>query len=239
MRADIAVLLLVVVTIDLAAGVPITGPADPAMRVYRVLHLLEMAALIVLVLRGFRLDTAVSRLIALGLVFSLGGDFINSFLVDLSHVIAPQTLLSIPPFVFAHLCYIAAFALLLNRAAERRPGRGAWLGLLIAWPMLALGLWKLLIDPAAPALLLKLSFGYACVVVLMGLVAVLLGARLGRVAWWPALGGIAFVLSDGLIGHFLLDGPARPLWASQAIWISYFSAQCLICQAAGLRLPPR
>ena len=236
-QRSIWVLLAVVVAVELSAGRWIDGPEDPVVAVYRALHLLEMVALIALVVGTIGPRSAVSRLIGLGLMCSLIGDFINSHLLSLEHVIRPQTLLSIPPFTLAHLAYMAAFVRLLRAAGERAPSRASVIGLLLVWPWVAVGLWSWMIHDDAPERLRQLSLAYAFVVTLMGLLALMLGARLGHAARLPAIGGVLFVVSDSLIGLFLLDGPARPLWASQAIWISYFAAQCLIAQAG--TIPPR
>lgn len=221
------------------AALWLDGPRAPGMPAYRILHLAEMLALILLVAREIDWRLRESQWVFAGLVLSLGGDIINSFLIDLGFIIRPQTLLSIPFFVLAHLCYIACFVRLLRKpplGVQPMPGTYWWLALL-SWPVLALGLWTLVIDPAAPPLFLRLSVGYALVVTLMGVVALLLGLRLGGRAWLPALGGLSFVLSDSIFGSYLLQGQDRPVLASQAIWLTYFLAQVLISRAPALRRP--
>ena len=223
---ELLALLCLMLLGELLVAVLAPSPLAPAMQHYRVFHLLQMAALILLVVRGMELLRRASLLVVAGLLLSLMGDLINSFLVDLSHLLEPQVLLSIPAFVGAHLCYIAAFSSLLR---ERQGAGVQWRKLLPISLPLALLLWWLVIDAAAPPLLKALSVGYALVVTLMGLVAWQYARRLCGAAWIPAAGGLLFVVSDSLLGLFLLDGPARPLWASQAIWTSYFLAQALIC----------
>ncbi len=206
--------------------------APPAgIAAYRMAHLAEMLALIALVWSESAGRGRVARLVLAGLLLSFAGDVINSHLIDLSGMLQPQTLLSVPPFVAAHLCYVAAFVAIIRRASTQPL---PWAPFAVLGPMLALGLWWLLIDRSAPPLLLRLSLGYAFVVTLMGLTALLLGRRLGSHAWLPALGGLVFVVSDAILASYLLEGPQRPLLASQAIWATYFLAQCLVSRAAAL-----
>ncbi len=219
------------------ASLYLDRPDAAGMTAYRVVHLAEMLVLIVIVAWQFRLQSPESRLVLAGLLFSFGGDLINSYLFNLGFLLEPQTLLSIPFFVVAHLCYVTCFIRLLSNPSAGQPAARLWHWLIALglWPWLALGLWQVVIDPASPPLLIKLSVGYAFVVMLMGVIAVLLGAVRGRQAHWPALGGLLFVVSDSLIGLYLLDGPSRPVLASQAIWITYFLAQVLISRAPLLR----
>lgn len=232
LTASEVTLLVFAAFIEIAALLLLDNPQAEGLWIYRLAHLVEMAALIVLTLSTFGWQGRVARLVITGLLLSFAGDLVNSFLFDLGFLLEPQTLLSIPPFVAAHLCYIAAFVILLRRASgELQP----WGRVLLAWPVLALVLWWLVIDRNAPPLLLKLSVGYAFVVTLMGLMALLLGMRLRHAAWAPAIGGLMFVLSDSIFGSFLLDGPQRPVLVSQAIWVTYFLAQVLISRAPVLQ----
>lgn len=253
MSLRLFMLLGVAAIIEILAALLLRDPQAPAMQAYRLIHLGEMVVLIMIVAMATGLRDRVALLVVAGLLLSLIGDVVNSLLFDLSHILRPQALLSIPPFAAAHLCYIAAFIIVLrspaqsvfNSEAERseRPQAGAeesrgfladgplpWGRVLMIWPVLALALWWLIIDRGAAPLLLQLSLGYALVVILMGLMALMLGLRVGGKAWIPAAGGLVFVLSDGILGLYLLDGPNRPLLASQAIWITYFLAQGLISQ---------
>ncbi|MGB1580659.1 MAG: lysoplasmalogenase family protein, partial [Nevskiales bacterium] len=82
---------------------------------YRSYHLAQMLLLIftAALLWPRVVGTAASpwlySLILLGLLSSFVGDVINSFLIDLSQIVEPQTLLSVVPFAIAHCLYIAAF----------------------------------------------------------------------------------------------------------------------------------
>lgn len=236
----LAGLVILVLLLECIAFQQLHAPDAAGMGAYRIVHLVEMLLLIVLVAWQFRLSSVESRLILAGLLLSFGGDLVNSYLFNLSILLKPQTLLSIPLFVLAHLCYIACFLRLLRWPPPGQPAVHGWQWLLALalWPVLALGLWQVVIDPAAPPLLVKLSLGYAFVVMLMGVVAVLLGFVHGRRALLPALGGVSFVLSDCLFGIYLLDGPTRPVLASQAIWLSYFFAQVLISRSPALQQSP-
>ena len=236
MNRGFVVLLGVAMLLELVAAVFVDQPRGGAMRVYRIVHLVEMLALIVMVLSSRPAVSRSFKLIVAGLLLSFVGDLINSFLFDLEHLLKPQTLLSIPPFMLAHLCYIAAFAGLLWSGSGLRPpvSRRRQAVALALWPVLALGVWSVVIDSSAPPLMIKLSVAYSFVVTLMGVTAVLLALHLGQRALIPAIGGCLFLFSDSVIGVFLLDGPDRPVWSSQLIFISYFMAQVMIAQTPRL-----
>lgn len=208
------------------------GDFEPA---YRIFHLLQMALLIVLAAMIARGAAGGLRwLILAGLVFSLGGDLINSFLFDLSHIIEPQTLLSVVPFAIAHCLYITAFWRLGRSGPQPFPGALIVLTLLV-WPVLAVSLWLILVDYEAGPLLKWLSLGYAHMVMLMALVSLWPLKPLGARAWLTAAGGLLFLLSDSFFGAWLTEAQARPLWVSQTIWVTYFLAQICIAHVAGLK----
>lgn len=237
LRTDrqIAGLLLAVLLLEIPAAVLIDGPRHPWMPAYRILHLAQMLALTCLIAQRVADQAPQARWILAGLLLSFVGDVVNSFLLDLSAVVQPQILLSVPAFVLAHLCYLAAYAGILGRRPPTSSARAVRLGLAVCWLPLSLILWRLVIDSEAPPLLLNLSVGYAMVVMLMGLTAVLLPLERGLTALWPALGGLLFVVSDSLLGAHLLHGDLRPVWVSQLIWISYFAAQCGLAHTVGIR----
>lgn len=238
LRTDrrIAGLLLFVLLLEIPAAFLIDGPRHAWMPAYRLLHLAQMLALIGLIAQRVAARAPQARWILAGLLLSFLGDFVNSFLIDLSAVVKPQILLSIPAFVLAHLCYLAAYLRVLGCRPPSATARNLRLGLAALWLPLSLMLWRLVIDPEAPPLLLSLSVGYAMVVMLMGLVALLLPMERGRIAMWPALGGLLFVVSDSLLGAHLLHGDLRPVWVSQLIWISYFAAQCGLAHTVGIQV---
>ncbi len=199
---------------------------------YRVFHLMQMLLLIVAAALACRQVEAkpwlaLRWLILAGLVFSFGGDVINSFLFDLSHIIEPQTLLSVVPFTIAHCLYITVFWR-LGRGGQQ-PLYGALVVLtLLIWPVLAASLWLILVDYEAGPLLKWLSLGYAHMVVLMALLSLWPLKSLGLKAWMTAAGGLIFLLSDSFFGAWLTAGQARPLWVSQVVWVTYFLAQLCI-----------
>lgn len=237
LRTDrrIAGLLLFVLLLEIPAAFLIDGPRQAWMPAYRLLHLAQMLALIGLIAQRVAVNSPQARWVLAGLLLSFAGDLVNSFLIDLSAMVKPQILLSIPAFVLAHLCYLAAYGRVLGWRPPSATARKLRLGMAVLWLPLSLMLWRLVIDPEAPPLLLSLSVGYAMVVVLMGLVALWLPMERGRIALWPALGGLLFVVSDSLLGAYLLHGDLRPVWVSQLIWISYFAAQCGVAHTVGIQ----
>lgn len=200
---------------------------------YRSFHLLQMFFLIVLAELAFaRLPSgslwrSVSRLVLIGLCFSFVGDLINSFLFDLSFILQPQTLLSAIPFAIAHFLYIAVFWR-LGRQGDAALSKTGIVLTLLAWPLLALGLWSLIVDTSAGPVLKWLSFGYAHMVVLMALTSLWPLKAWGKIAWVAAAGGLTFLLSDSFFGAWLVEAQGRPLWVSQTIWTTYFLAQLAI-----------
>lgn len=210
-------------------GTPLTEFEVP----YRWFHLLQMGVLITLAIYTYRVDWLqpvwgrVARLVLGGLTFSLLGDLINSFLIDLSFILQPQTLLSAIPFAIAHFLYIAAFWLAAQSSASTIGGRQLVLTVSL-WLPLATGLWLMLVDSSAGPVLKWLSFAYAHVVVLMALTSFWPWFAIGRGAWVAPAGGLVFLLSDAFFGAWLTEGQGRPLWVSQLIWTTYLLAQlCL------------
>lgn len=217
---------------------------DISMAGYRVMHLMQMLCLIAFAgwcWRGVRqsktvvvaeraLWLRVSNAVLLALLLSFCGDLINSFLFDLSHIVEPQTLLSVVPFMLAHILYIAAFWRLAHESERGRSMTWRLLRnpMLLAWPFLAGGLWKIVVSAEAGPLMTGLSALYALVVVLMAITALWVPLCRGRVFLLLAAGGLLFLISDSLLGAWLPAGPDRPFPVSQAIWISYFLAQCCI-----------
>ncbi|GEM_PF-1805251 len=200
--------------------------------VYRFFHLTQMVVLILLAGLSYRkigdaFWQGISHLVLLGLSVSLVGDIINSFLVDLSFILQPQTLLSAVPFAIAHLLYITVFWK-LGRGSESSTPMPLLLMTVIAWPPLAVVLWLILVDSSAGSILKWLSFAYAHVVVLMALASLWPLRAWGRAAWVAAAGGFVFLISDAFFGAWLAEGRDRPLWVSQFIWITYFLAQLLL-----------
>lgn len=200
---------------------------------YRIFHLLQMITLILVTWLAYKSLPreqpwkAAVILVFTGLCFSLAGDVINSFLIDLSFIIQPQTLLSAIPFAIAHFLYIGSFWI-ISRSGEQRVSSQWMAATFLVWPLLAFGLWQVLVDSSAGPVLKWLSFAYAHMVVLMALTSLWPLKALGKVAWVAAAGGFIFLLSDSIFGAWLAEGQDRPLWVSQAIWTTYFLAQLAI-----------
>lgn len=211
---------------------------------WRIIHLLQMLALIALLLyEGNKINKksnpeshTIYILIITGLLFSFVGDGINSYLVDLTFIIPNQTILSALPFSIAHILYIRSNYVISHHYISDKsqayfPIKKVRLATLVLWPVIAVVFWSLLISDSAPKILKYISFGYAFMVGLMALSSVWVLNRLGKDGIIIFLGGIVFLCSDSMIGYFLLDGPNRPFWASQVIWITYYIAQLFIAHS--------
>ncbi len=210
------------------------GPwSEPVYRGYHLLQMVLAIATSLLIRREIAAATDIRGvrkvlvLIPLGLGFSLIGDIVNSRLIDLTHILPTQTLLSIPFFTTAHVFYVASFYLLCRSRdlGVWLPGRRMAVGLVL-WPFLGVGLWLVLIPGNAESVIRYLSLFYAMVVTLMAVGSFWVLQAYGRPAIYISLGGILFALSDSIIGYCLL----RPggFYFSMIIWLTYFSAQLLI-----------
>jgi hypothetical protein len=169
----------------------------------------------------------VPALVLAGLVFSFIGDLINSALIDLTFILKPQTMLSIPFFTIAHIFYVIAFYFLSCRPGEDNSvtRKQMTVGLVI-WPFLGIGLWLLVIPREADGLIKHLSLFYALVVTLMAMASLWPFHAFGKRALFVPIGGMLFALSDSIIGYTLL----RPggFYFDVVIWTMYFTAQLFI-----------
>ncbi|MDZ7268225.1 MAG: lysoplasmalogenase [candidate division KSB1 bacterium] len=244
--ARLTLLILVLLT---AGELPALFLPPAAMVIHRLFHLLQMLWLIAL---GFairheighaavfspRLSRAewqrVASLLVCGALLSFVGDVINAGVIDLTALLQPQTLLSIPPFAAAHGCYLAAF-MLLSRAPLQGSTRLRGLTL-AAVPLLAIGVWSCVIPADAPRLVIGASLAYSFVLAAMVAGSLWVAWAWGRSGGSVALGGVLFLLSDALLGYYLLR--ERPFWAGQLIWSTYMLAQLLIQRSGLLYRPP-
>ena len=180
---------------------------------------------------------AASGMIAAGASLSICGDIINARVVDLTGIVAAQTLLSIPLFAVAHALYIAAFWRISADGMRGRPALGA--ATLAGWPIAALACWLVLVGDTPDPVVRWASLPYTFFVVGMGAISLRVAAVYGRRGLPTAIGGWLFVVSDGMIGAFLPGQPPRP-WG-MVIWGTYLIAQLLIVRtiALGRENPPR
>jgi len=213
---------------------------------FDLFHVLQIALLVVAChllrkdltqLEPARIPKSVSsvtgRLVQIGLIFSLIGDFANSGLIDFRSLIGldPPVLFSVPFFAIAHILYIRGY---FAATSHKSGGRYRTITL-IAWPFVAAMLWRLLIEPRA-SLLTYLSFPYAFLVSLMALTSLWIPIVWGRAGLLTAVGGFLFLTSDSLIAVSL----SRPVsnGVHQIIWITYFIAQSLILRTLLLPYQP-
>jgi hypothetical protein len=208
----------------------------------RVVHLLQMAALLLLSYRNFsHLKQADShwawqaRWLFIALLFAFSGDLINSGLVDLSGITAQRHLLSIPAFAVMQSIYVLLFWRSSSAAASHINSnriKTLKLASLIVWLPASVLLWRLVFDNDMSVLIQRATLFYVCLVVLMGITSGWLSYVWGRTAYWVTVGAISFMISDALIGIALNQGGVPTGMATHWVWLSYIGAQCLI-----VRLP--
>lgn len=237
-RLTLLILMLLAIGELLAPFLP-----PPVEIFHRLFHLLQMLWLIALgfVIRheirhaaavGPQLARAqwqrVAGLLVSGALFSFVGDCINADLIDFTAIIRPPTLLSIPPFAVAHVCYLAAFVLLSRPRVHGSSSRV--LGFtLAAVPLLAIGIWSRVIPAEAPRMVISASLAYSFVLAAMVVGSFWVALAWGKLGAAVALGGVLFLISDALLGYFLLR--PRPFVAGQLIWSTYLLGQLLILRA--------
>lgn len=159
------------------------------------------------------LRTRLSRLWLVGLAFGWLGDTFG-FLGFLALLGA---------FLVGHLAYIAA---LWPHRARSVLGRPAVLAYLVA-----LALAACVIAPAAGSLVVPVIL-YAALLTLMAVLATAGGPP-------GVIGGVAFFLSDLLIGYFAFVAPDTPGWLREALVIGLYVPAQVLLLAAALRLSRR
>ena len=163
----------------------------------------------VLALLGWLQDAPASpyrRWISIGLMFSLLGDILLAWPVDLF-------VFGLGAFLVAHLAYLKAYLVDCRRPALLPLALALLAGVSLFSVMAAKGLGDLLIPVAVYALAISAMLWRAL-------------ARLGtqvpkRSAWLAAAGALAFVVSDSLIGidRFVLPFGAAPYLIILSYWI--------------------
>ena len=163
----------------------------------------------VLALLGWLQDAPASpyrRWISIGLSFSLLGDILLAWPVDLF-------VFGLGAFLVAHLAYLKAYLVDCRRLALLPLALALLAGVTLFSVMAAKGLGDLLIPVAVYALAISAMLWRAL-------------ARLGshvpkRSAWLAAAGALAFVVSDSLIGidRFVLPFGAAPYLIILSYWI--------------------
>ena len=163
----------------------------------------------VLALLGWLQDAPASpyrRWISIGLMFSLLGDILLAWPVDLF-------VFGLGAFLVAHLAYLKAYLVDCRRPALLPLALALLAGVSLFSVMAAKGLGDLLIPVAVYALAISAMLWRAL-------------ARLGshvpkRSAWLAAAGAVAFVASDSLIGNdrFVLPFGAAPYLIILSYWI--------------------
>ena len=163
----------------------------------------------VLALLGWLQDAPASpyrRWISIGLLFSLLGDILLAWPVDLF-------VFGLGAFLVAHLAYLKAYLVDCRRLALLPLALALLAGVSLFSVMAAKGLGDLLIPVAVYALAISAMLWRAL-------------ARLGshvpkRSAWLAAAGALAFVVSDSLIGidRFVLPFGAAPYLIILCYWI--------------------
>lgn len=162
-------------------------------------------------------------LVALGMTFGLAGDlFIAGVLTRSGGKIG-----GIASFALDHLCTIAAIAWLLGFAPS-----GSAAGALIAWWLIALGGWYVVVYRGAGVTPMHwLVLPYALLLATTAGAAT--GLALQEPAFWPlALGAALFLLSDMILGGAWFND-LRLRNVHDIIWLTYGPGQMLIVYSIG------
>jgi len=159
-------------------------------------------------------------LIAIGLCYF--GDLINSRIIDLTAVFQAQTILSIPFFAAAHILYIISFF----KIGRVRMSKGVLIKALPLCLTLSVIVWLSLVDRNADPIMTGATFVYSFIVIAMAMLTVWIAKVYGKPGVPTAVGGVLFVISDGIIGAYL---PVEaPMPVTLIIWTLYLIAQLLI-----------
>ncbi|GHU76779.1 hypothetical protein AGMMS49992_23050 [Clostridia bacterium] len=159
------------------------------------------------------------------LVFSWLGDATLAGFEPLTRMMKEPSLWGLGFFAVAHLCYIVAFTLYL-KAWPRDGWRTSVM--LAAFAAAGIVLWLLVCwRSSQPVQLRFASLAYSLLLFVMCCLAWACAVRLDGFVWPLALGGVLFVLSDGMIA-FEWFRDWRYSWQPIAVWATYAPAQLLL-----------
>ena len=169
--------------------------------------------------------------VLLGLMFSWMGDASLADFPPVVNIFKPAAYWGMGFFAAAQICYTVALAMFISGT----PGRGpAWI--IAGYIAAGMLLWWLLAGRGQADARLKIaSIVYAACLVIMAGTACAAAFHQSRVIWPLFLGGLIFLVSDGLIGLGWFRG-VQPGWLGVAIWSTYVPAQLLLL--AGFWLMP-
>ena len=238
----LARLIVMLLILGEVAAIALGSVHEP---IYRAYHLVQMLLLIAMAfaIRSEISDsslataskpawTSVAGRFATAAVFSLAGDLINSELLDLTFLLRPQVLLSIPFFAVAHLLYIGNFHRMTSppihpvSAASLR--KRMIITVAIGIPI-TLVVWNLIARPGDSAIATVLSLLYGGLLLAMAITSEWVSRAWGRAGLSVTVGALLFLFSDALIGFYLVA--ERPFAVSQLIWATYLLGQLLIVRA--------
>ncbi len=161
-----------------------------------------------------------ATLILVGVIFSLLATFVNSNLVKLTFILRPQAVLYIIFFLVYHGLYIAALFMFSESAAsvgfESRASRIRLAVTFLAWPIISIGLWYLLIPHYVSDKIEYFSATYFLAATLPALIAVWVYIDWGDKGLFILAAGALLLISDAIGGYYLYRHisfyPARLVW---------------------------
>lgn len=188
-------------------------------RLFYLFKPLTMVLICLAAILGENGQTIYKMMIVAGLVCSLAGDIFLMLPAD-------RFLPGLIAFLFAHLCYITAFASDINSLS--------W------WPLIPLIIWGIVFF-----LFISPSLGKLKLPVIIYIVVILVMTWLAWERWIQTghpeallvlIGAILFAISDTILAANRFKGAFKPARALNLV--TYFAAQWLIASSAGMLLIP-
>jgi len=168
-----------------------------------------------------------SRWVLLGMSASFVGDLIMAKLIALPNRLVGGMI----AFAVAHGLYVTAYVQTIHAAGASLPNSGLWFGLAVFGAGTVAGWWLFIRNPRKQELLNAGALVYGSWISVMASFALALATALGGTWWVTALGGLAFVASDFIIGVTDIRG-VRIKNANDLIWLTYVAGQMGIIYAA-------
>ncbi|MDR2505638.1 MAG: lysoplasmalogenase [Oscillospiraceae bacterium] len=182
---------------------------------------------------GVARSSAISWLVFAALVFSWFGDAAMAYWKPLAKLVGNIDVFGIGAFALAHIMYIIAMVVYLRQASARPSSVIITLAL---FEIMGIVMWFVLAGTTNIDRKMKLAtFFY--MLLLVGMASLSVSAAKTDIArlWCVMVGGLLFVISDGLIAvNWFMQVPLAAL--PYLVWATYIPAQ--VCLLIGLNLIP-